>query len=55
MGLIKGLVEQADVHTRRPNAARQFVKKKKRRIERRRARQDPEVQPTYNKYGGWMS
>jgi hypothetical protein len=55
MSLKKGMVEQADVHTLRPNSARQFTKLKKRRAERRKAKGDPEAQPTYGKYGGYMS
>jgi hypothetical protein len=32
---------------------RDFLKKSKTREERRKAKLDPECQPTYNKYQGW--
>ena len=33
--------------------ARRFSEKQKKREERRKAKIDPECQPTYNKYQGW--
>ena len=32
---------------------RQHLKKSKKRMERRKAKLDPEAQPTYKKYKGW--
>lgn len=48
-----GLGEQADGKSKRGNGCHQFLKKRKHRIERRKAKKDPESQPTYTKYKGW--
>lgn len=34
---------------------RAYLKKRKRRLERRRANADPECQPAYTKYKGWLT
>ena len=34
---------------------RKRLKQRKHRLERRRANFDPETQPAYNKYRGWMT
>ena len=47
------LCEQADGRSRRPNGYHQFLKHRKRRVERRKARKNPETQPTYGRYRGW--
>jgi hypothetical protein len=46
-------VEQADGKSKRGDGYHQFLKRQKRRLERRRAKQDPEAQPTYGKYAGY--
>jgi len=47
----KGLVEQADGEG--GTAYRRFLKKQKRRIERRRAKVCPDTPPAYGKYNGY--
>lgn len=49
----KGLPEQADGHSKRGRGYHQFIKRKKNRSERRKAKQNPEAPPTYGKYRGW--
>jgi hypothetical protein len=49
------LGEQADGKSRRAGGGHQFIKRKKRRIERRKAKANPEAAPTYGKYRGWES
>lgn len=49
----KGRVEQADGHSKRPNAYHQYLKKRKHRLERRKANRDPEAPATYTKYAGY--
>ena len=48
-----GKIEQADGISRRSGGYHQYIKKKKRQIERRRAKSDPECQPLYGRYKGW--
>lgn len=36
-----------------PSKYKQFVKARKARLERRKAKQDPETLPTYRRYRGW--
>jgi len=43
-------VEQADGHSKHGGAYHQFIKRRKRRNERRRAKQDPECLPAYNRF-----
>ena len=40
-------------HNGRPSKGLQFVKKLKRRLERRKAKQNPEAPCTYGKYSGY--
>lgn len=47
------MTEQADGHSKRRNGYHQFIKRRKNRIERRRAKVNPEIHPTYGKYRGW--
>lgn len=35
--------------------ARKFLKVRKCRLERRRAKADPEAQPAYTRYAGWYT
>lgn len=42
--------EQADGHGK----GRTYLKKLKVRVERRRAKRDPEIQPRYGKYRGYQ-
>jgi len=46
-------VEQADGKSRRAGSAKQFTKKRKARAERRAARIEPEVPPSYGFYRGY--
>lgn len=46
-------VEQADGKSKRGDGYHQFIKRRKRRMERHRANRKPDCQPTYGKYGGW--
>lgn len=39
----------------RCTSANSEPKKRKKRLERRKAKKDPEAQPTYGKYKGWVS
>jgi len=48
-----GKVEQADGKSRRAGNAHQYLKRQKNRIERRRAKKDPECTPEYGKYRGY--
>jgi len=50
-----GNTEQADISFKRPSRYHKFIKVRKRRIERHKAKQNPEAQPTYGKYTGWES
>lgn len=50
---LRGLTEQADGHSRRPGGYHQFLKRRKNRLERKKAKADPESFPTYGKYQGW--
>ena len=47
------LGEQADGKSRRACGGHQFIKRKKRRAERRKARVNPEAAPTFGKYRGY--
>jgi len=47
----KGFTEQADGES--GTAYHRFLKKHKRRLERRRAKIDPEAPPRYGKYRGY--
>lgn len=47
------LGEQADGKSRRAGGHHQFIKRKKRRSERHKARANPESAPTYNRYRGY--
>jgi len=46
-------VEQADGESKRSGDYHQHLKKRKARLERRRAKQDPEAPPGYGRYRGW--
>jgi hypothetical protein len=46
-------VEQADGKSKRSGDYHSFIKKRKRRIERRKAKIDPESAPTYNRLKGF--
>ena len=48
-----GKVEQADGGGHRAGSCHSYLKKIKRRIERRRAKKDPECTPGYGKYRGY--
>ena len=48
-----GKVEQADGRSRRAGGHHAFLKKRKARIERRRAKSNPETPPGYGRYQGW--
>ena len=45
--------EQADGKSKRGNGYHQFLKRRKNRIERRKANRNPESPPAYNRYAGW--
>jgi len=45
--------EQADGKSKRGDGYHQFLKRRKNRIERRKAKLNPKSQPTYGKYDGW--
>lgn len=47
------LGEQADGKSRRAGGGHQFIKRKKRRAERRKARVNPEAAPGYKRYAGY--
>ena len=50
----KGCVEQADGRsTGRVGSYHRFIKRRKNRVERRRAKADPEYPPTYGRYAGY--
>lgn len=44
---------QADGRSRRAGGTHSLLKKSKRRKERRKAKRDPEAQPTYGRYMGY--
>ena len=46
-------VEQADGKSTHPNGYHKFLKRKKVRLERRRAKENPECIPAYNRYQGY--
>ena len=49
-------IAQADsIWSTRSNGYHAFLKRQKVRIERRRAKRDPECVPGYGKYQGWES
>ena len=50
---VKG--EQADLKCGNASGYHRFIKKQKLRIERRRAKQNPECAPAYSRYAGWES
>jgi len=45
--------KQADGKSKRGDGYHQFIKRRKSRIERRKAKLNPSCQPTYGKYAGW--
>ena len=45
--------EQADGKSKRASGYHQFLKKRKHRLERRKAKRDPEQPATYTRYKGW--
>jgi hypothetical protein len=45
--------EQADGRSRHPNGYHKFLKKRKSRIERRKAKANPECLNGYGRYKGW--
>jgi|APGre2960657404_1045060.scaffolds.fasta_scaffold878139_1 hypothetical protein len=45
--------EQADGKSTRGGGYHQFLKRRKNRVERRKAKRDPEAAPTYRRYAGW--
>lgn len=46
-------IEKADGRSKRGDAYHQFLKRRKNRSERRRARENPECIPAYGRYKGW--
>ena len=50
---MKSLTEQADGKSKRGNGYHQYLKKRKAKLERRKANQDPGSSPSYGKYKGW--
>jgi len=48
-----GGFEKADGKSKRAGGYHQWLKRQKARIERRRAKRDPECRPGYGKYRGW--
>jgi len=50
---MKTLTEQADGKSKHGNGYHQFLKKRKARLERRKANRYPEASPKYGKYHGW--
>lgn len=46
-------IEQADGKSGKRGGYHQFLKKQKHRIERHRAKADPETQPLYRAYAGY--
>jgi len=46
--------EQADGKNQN-RRGRKYLKTRKHRLERRRANADPETQPAYTKYAGWLT
>lgn len=45
--------EQADGRSKRGDGYHQFLKRRKNRVERRRAKAKPDCQPHYGKYAGY--
>jgi hypothetical protein len=45
--------EQADGRSRRKGDYHAFLKRRKNRLERRKANKTPDCQPTYRRYAGW--
>lgn len=45
--------EQADGKSKRRNGYHQFLKRLKRRVERHKAKRNPEAPPAYNRYDGY--
>jgi len=45
--------EQADGKSKRGDGYHQFLKRRKNRIERRKAKRDPDATPTYRRYSGY--
>jgi hypothetical protein len=48
-----GMTAQADGRRGRARGYHQYLKKQKAKVERRRAKKDPECVPMYGKYLGW--
>lgn len=46
-------IEKADGRSKRSGGYHQWLKQKKARSERKKARKNPDCQPTYGKYTGW--
>lgn len=46
-------IEKADGRWTRPRGYHRFIKRKKARAERRRAKANPECTPCYGRYRGW--
>lgn len=51
--LSRSLGEQADGRSKRPNGYHQWLKRQKHRLERHRAKQNPECNPGYGRYRGY--
>jgi hypothetical protein len=45
--------EQADGKSKRRSGYHQFLKRKKRRAERKKAKANPDCQPAYGRYDGY--
>lgn len=50
---MSALTEQADGHSKKGYGGHQWLKRRKNKLERRKAKQDPECAPTYGRYKGW--
>ena len=50
---MNAMKEQADGRSRRAGGFHQFLKKAKNRAERRKAKTNPEAQPSYCRYAGY--
>lgn len=50
-----GLGEVADGNNKHGSRNRQRLKRRKVRVERHKAKKDPEAQPAYRKYRGYMT
>jgi hypothetical protein len=55
MSLSNGACEMADGKSRRANSGHKFLKVKKSRAERRKAKRDPQAAPTYGRYAGYQT